>query len=459
VQRVRREKLVFGLSVVVFVAALAANVVVAPDGRWDPALLLILAPLVVLADLLEVRLASMRVSGGFLGLILAAAILGPAQASLLAILSTLIDTVHRRPMKVWVAVNFAAFAVFPLVGGLVMQALAGAMSVTIADPEFGIPIVAGATVATVSNFFISATAGKIVDGDHIVDEFRKIFIPLLPSEGAMVLLTSLIVFAYAHTGVVMLGMLVALFFLYIWLIRELLLSQTRAQQLDERGRQLASLQVGVLTAMLKTLALRDHMTARHSAAVARYARALAREAGCSVEQQDLVHTAGLLHDIGKFIFPDRILLADSRLSDEDWEIVKCHPYQGAKIVRNVEGYGPVADIILGHHERVDGKGYPRGLHEEQIPLLSRMISIADTYDVMTARDSYRKPVSRAEAIIELQRVAGAQLDAHLVALFVEMVERGDLIFRHGDDADFDAELDFERRVIEYAAPRTEALAA
>jgi putative nucleotidyltransferase with HDIG domain len=349
--------------------------------------------------------------------------------------------------------------VFPLLAGLVMHALADATGATIDDPEFGLVIVAGATVATLSNFLISAIGGKIVAGEVLREEFRRIFVPLIPSEAAMVLLSSLIVFAYAHTGVVTLGMLVALFFLYIWLLRELLLSQTRAQQLDERGRQLASLQVGVLTAMLKTLALRDHMTARHSAAVARYARALAREAGCSVEEQDLVHTAGLLHDIGKFIFPDRILLADTRLSDEDWEIVKCHPYQGAKIVRNVEGYGPVADIILGHHERVDGKGYPRGLREEQIPVLSRMISIADTYDVMTARDSYRKPVSRAEAIAELRRVAGAQLDAHLVALFVAMVERGDLVFRHGDDADFDAELDFERRVIEYAAPRNDAVKA
>jgi putative nucleotidyltransferase with HDIG domain len=451
--------LVFWSSLFVLAAACAADVALAPLGSWQPAVLLILAPLVILADMLEIRLATMRVSGSFLGLLLTAAILGPAPASALGILSVAVDTVRFPPRRVFAAVNLATFAVFPLVGGVVMHAVADLMSATTDDAEFAVAILAGATVATVLNFAMMATAGKIVDGDRIVDDFRKIFVPLIPSEAVMVLLASLIVFAYAHTGIVMLGMLVALFFLYIWLLRELLLSQTRAQQLDERGRQLASLQVGVLTAMLKTLALRDHMTARHSAAVARYARALAREAGCSVEQQDLVHTAGLLHDIGKFIFPDRILLADSRLSDEDWEIVKCHPYQGAKIVRNVEGYGPVADIILGHHERVDGKGYPRGLHEEQIPLLSRMISIADTYDVMTARDSYRKPVSRAEAIIELQRVAGAQLDAHLVALFVEMVERGDLIFRHGDDADFDAELDFERRVIEYAAPRTEALAA
>jgi putative nucleotidyltransferase with HDIG domain len=456
---VRRENLVLGLSLVLFALAAAVDVAVADIGRWDPALILILAPLVILADVMDVRIAAVRVSGAFLGLLLAAAILGPAQASLLAVASIVVDTVRCRPRRVWAAVNLAAFAVFPLFAGLVMHGLAMRTGTTIDHPEFALVIVAGATVATLSNFLISAIAGVLVDGEVLLDEFRKIFIPLIPSEAAMVLLSSLIVFAYAHTGVVMLGMLVALFFLYIWLLRELLLSQTRAQQLDERGRQLASLQVGVLTAMLKTLALRDHMTARHSAAVARYARALAREAGCSVQEQDLVHTAGLLHDIGKFIFPDRILLADSRLTDEDWEIVKCHPYQGAKIVRNVEGYGPVADIILGHHERIDGKGYPRGLREDQIPLLPRMISIADTYDVMTARDSYRKPVSRAEAVAELRRVAGAQLDAHLVALFVAMVERGDLVFRHGDDADFDAELDFERRVIEYAAPRTEAIAA
>jgi putative nucleotidyltransferase with HDIG domain len=456
---VRRENVVFGLSLALFGVAAAVDVSVAHIGSWDPALLLILAPLVILADMMDVRFASMRVSGAFLGLLLAAAILGPAQASLLAIVSIVLDTVRCRPRRVWAAVNLAAFSVFPLLAGLVLHELASVTGWTTDDPEFALAIMAGATVATLSNFLISASAGKLVDGDRLVAEFRKIFVPLLPSEAAMVLLSSLIVFAYAHTGVVMLGMLIALFFIYIWLLRELLLSQTRAKQLDERSRQLASLQVGVLTAMLKTLALRDHMTARHSAAVARYARALAREAGCTVDQQELVHTAGLLHDIGKFIFPDRILLADTRLTDEDWEIVKCHPYQGAKIVRNVEGYGPVADIILGHHERWDGKGYPRGLHEEQIPLLSRMISIADTYDVMTARDSYRKPVSRAEAVTELRRVAGAQLDEHLVSLFVAMVERGDLVFRHGDDADFDAELDFERRVLEYAAPRAEVLAA
>src|SRR5919106_1540216 len=207
---------------------------------------------------------------------------------------------------------------------------------------------------------------------------------------------------------------------------------------------------------MQTLSMRDAMTARHSAAVARYAREVARLLGMSAREQDLVHTAALLHDIGKFIFPDSILFADRKLTDEEWEIVKLHPEQGAKLVRRIEGYGPVADIIIAHHERVDGKGYPNGLHGEEIPLGSRIISVADTYDVMTSRDSYRRPVSSEAAILELRRVAGSQLDSDVVEAFVEMIDSGRVAFRHADEADFERELAFERRVADYARPRAAA---
>ncbi len=103
--------------------------------------------------------------------------------------------------------------------------------------------------------------------------------------------------------------------------------------------------------------------------------------------------------------------------------MKLHPEQGAKLVRRIEGYGPVADIIYAHHERVDGNGYYR-IPQEQIPLGSRIIAIADTYDVMTARDSYRRPVSSEAAIMELRRVSGSQLDGDLVETFVEIIESG-----------------------------------
>ena len=121
---------------------------------------------------------------------------------------------------------------------------------------------------------------------------------------------------------------------------------------------------------LHTLDLRDRMTARHCAAVARYAREIARAAGLPEEEQELVHTAGLLHDIGKFIFPDPILKGDSKLTDEDWEIVKMHPEQGAHDRRRRStATARSREIILAHHERIDGNGYPRGLTGDEIPLL------------------------------------------------------------------------------------------
>jgi HD-GYP domain-containing protein (c-di-GMP phosphodiesterase class II) len=112
----------------------------------------------------------------------------------------------------------------------------------------------------------------------------------------------------------------------------------------------------------------------------------------------------------------------------------------------------VADIVLAHHERIDGTGYPNRLPADKIPIGSRIIAVADTYDVMTARDSYRRPVSREAAIVELRRVAGSQLDGAIVEAFIEMVEDG-VHFRHADEADFEKELAFERRVEDYARPR------
>ena len=123
----------------------------------------------------------------------------------------------------------------------------------------------------------------------------------------------------------------------------------------------------MLSALLRTLDLRDQMTARHCAAVARYSRAIAQRAGYSRREEELVHIAALLHDIGKFILPDRILKANVPLTDEDWMLIKRHPQQGARVVSSLDGYGPVAEIILAHHERIDGKGYPRGLAGRRDP--------------------------------------------------------------------------------------------
>ena len=267
------------------------------------------------------------------------------------------------------------------------------------------------------------------------------------------MLTAGVAFTYQRLGVGAVGLAAVVLFVFQYLLKAGVQAYERGEQLSQRTKELASLQVGLINTVMQTLSMRDAMTARHSAAVARYARELARLLGLSEREQELMHTAGLFHDIGKFIFPDSILVADRKLTDDEWEIVKLHPEQGAKLVRRIEGYGPVADIVLSHHERIDGRGYPHGLSGDHIPLGSRILAAADTYDVMTARDSYRDPVSSEDALAELRRVAGAQLDPLVVEVFIEMIERHGVAFRHTDEADFEKELAFDRRVSDYARPK------
>jgi putative nucleotidyltransferase with HDIG domain len=432
-------------------ASLTGAVLSSRASDWaNVKLVVLLAALAVLSNAMAMDAKHMRLSGAFISIVLAMALLGPAPAVVVALLLMLEDTIRRRPPVVAVLTNLSAFACFPLVGGLAVRAL----ELSHADPvDYALGVFAVFMVTNLVNFALIVPATVVMDGRTVRSAFRDMFIPMLPSEavgGALAVATAT---TFREVGLAALVALVGILFLFQVLTRELLLSQDRAEQLEARSTQLASLQVGVLAALLQTLSLRDRMTARHSAAVARYARAIAEEIGCTPAEQELVHTAGLLHDIGKFAFPDRILLASRKLDDDDWNIVRTHPYQGARLVRRIDGYGPVAEIILAHHERIDGRGYPRGLCGEEIPLFSRMISIADTYDVMTARDSYRRPVPQAEAIAELRRVSGAQLDGRLVEVFIHILEHRALAFQHTTDADFELELDFERRVSGYAVPR------
>ena len=294
-----------------------------------------------------------------------------------------------------------------------------------------------------------------LDRSSFLDKVRTSLVPLLPSELAAALMAVGVAFIYDQIGLAGVALFGIVLVIFQYLLGALLKSQERAQELEVRSKQLASFQVGMLSALLRTLDLRDQMTARHSAAVARYSRAIAQRAGYSKREEELVHIAALLHDIGKFILPDRILKANVPLTDEDWMLIRRHPQQGARVVSALDGYGPVAEIILAHHERIDGKGYPRGLNGDEIPELARIISVADTYDVMTARDSYRAPVSSYDAIQELRRVAGEQLDERFVEIFVELLEGEDVSFRHGEEADFEKELALEARIAETASPGAE----
>lgn len=425
---------------------------------WQPLEMLVLLVVVgVLGERLTVTIGSQTLSSSFVAFALAMALLGPAPAVAIAFVLAAVDWYSRRPSMAVSVSNTAAYMAFSLVGALVVRAIVGDVHSPRIEPSTrGITfalIVFGVFVSTnILNFALIAVQKRVLDGRGLIMQVRTLLIPMLPVEFAASILAAILAVAYTNLGYPALVGVVMVILIFQYLARALLRSEDRAEQLEARSVRLASMQLGMLATLVETLALRDRTTARHAAAVARYARALARELGCNDAEQELVHTAGLLHDIGKFALPDRILHAEI-LSDEDWALVRRHPQDGATLVGRLDGYGPVADAILYHHEHVDGSGYPAGLIGSEIPLASRVVAVCSVYDTLTARDSYRSPMTPQDAIAELRRVAGRQLDSEIVDAFVAMLERdGPVTVAGGDDANFEAELSFERRTRALAQP-------
>jgi putative nucleotidyltransferase with HDIG domain len=451
----QRKGIILGVQAAALCVSVVVGVLVSEPADWQPlALVLVLFGLAVTSDAMTVEMRGLHVSGAFFAVVLAMVLLGPAPAAAIGATTTLATAPFTR-RRVAAALNDAAvWAVFPLVGGIMAEGLGiGAKE----DGVYFCSIVVLVYMATnILNFLLIALYHRVTAGFRLWAQGSSLYLTMLPSEVATALLTATVAYGYVRLGIGAVALAALVLVVFQYLIWARVQAYERGEELSKRTRELASLQVGLLSTVLQTLSMRDAMTARHSAAVARYSREVARLLGLSEREQELIHTAALLHDIGKFIFPDSILLADRKLTDEEWETVKLHPEQGAKLVARIEGYGPVAEIIHSHHERIDGRGYPSGLSGDDIPLGSRIISVADTYDVMTSRDSYRRPVSSEAAIVELRRVAGAQLDTNVVEAFVKMVESGRVAFRHADEADFERELAFERRVADYARPRAAA---
>jgi putative nucleotidyltransferase with HDIG domain len=377
------------------------------------------------------------VSGSLLAIVLALALTGPAGGVIVGTVSALVDSLRMRRPAPSVIGNVAGYALFPFVGGVLLERLASMMDTSIGELAYAAALMVAFVVALIVNFLYVALHVRVFNGRSIQSQISHVLIPLLPSEVLTGLLGATVATLYPKLGVAVVVLVALVLLGYQYVLREL-------QRSQERAERLRALQVDVLFSMVRSLSLRDQMTARHSAAVARYAQAIARAAGATASEQRLVHTAGLLHDIGKSIFPDHVLFADGSLNDEQWEIVKQHPAHGASVIAQIEEFADIAGVVHAHHERIDGTGYPLGLCGDDVPWLARMISIADTYDVMTARDSYREPVTPEEAIAELRRVSGTQLDGDLVEIFIEVLESQSIAFVHGDDTDFERELEEER---------------
>jgi putative nucleotidyltransferase with HDIG domain len=200
--------------------------------------------------------------------------------------------------------------------------------------------------------------------------------------------------------------------------------------------QLRSASLSFATALVATLDARDQYTAGHSAAVAIYARDIAQRIGLSDEQQELVHLCGLVHDIGKIGLPAGLLEKPGPLTLEERRQMEQHSEIGERILRNVDDYSEIADVVRSHHERIDGMGYPDGIRGDEIPLLARIIGVADAYDAMTSDRPYREALPSRVARMRLAQAVGTQFDTGVVAAFEAILATADEDYRSGRGASF-----------------------
>jgi len=194
--------------------------------------------------------------------------------------------------------------------------------------------------------------------------------------------------------------------------------------------------ITTIQALASAIDAKDQYTHAHSARVAQLVVATARELGMNdAETCREVELAGLLHDIGKIGIPDAILTKAGRLTPEEFVTVQKHTEIGAGIVEHVQGLERVAEAVRHHHERYDGLGYPSGLARDAIPVTSRMIAIADVFDVLTSDRPYRKAVGVEEAMRELDRFKGTQFDPTIVEVFQSVIKRELDRFKDGNGSD------------------------
>jgi putative nucleotidyltransferase with HDIG domain len=305
-----------------------------------------------------------------------------------------------------------------------------------------------------------------LDGGRILPRVRP-FVEMAPSTAINIVLALATTAIYRQVGLGAAIFALASIIAFTYMSRLVVTAERRAEDARaqatiarERTRQYAALSWGVLSGLIRTLNERDPRAARHAAAVAAFARDIAAEVGMSERDQELAHTSGLLHDIGRFGLSDRVMERDTKLTDEDWHSIRRHPALGADMLKDLGVYGPVADIVRHHHERVDGRGYPDKLKGDEIPEIAKIVAVAEVYDTLTADDTYRTPVSSFQALTELRRVAGTQLEAKYVEALSALLAGRSTDYRHADAADFDRELDLERRLSgAEAAPAQDAEAS
>ena len=291
-----------------------------------------------------------------------------------------------------------------------------------ADPITAIarPLLGAATIYFLLNTGLVATAIALSSRENVATTWQTNFLWSAPSYfvGALVAALGATLVRDAGYG------LAALTFAPLYLVyRTYKVYMGRIEDQQRHVRQTSDLHLATIEALARAIDAKDQATQSHIRRVQVYAAGLAKAVGLAPSDIQGVKTAALLHDIGKLAVPEHILSKPGPLTQEEFQKVRIHPQVGAEIIAAVPFPYPVAPLILCHHERWDGKGYPQGLAAEDIPIGARVLTIVDYYDAVTTERPYHKGLSHDSAISLLKYEAGRALDPKLVEQFIELLPK------------------------------------
>ena len=370
----------------------------------------------------------------FLPFVFAAVAFGPLTAMVVGVLANV--AIIGRPYLKWavytpargltgaaagLAAGLTHLSGAPTFGALFVATLAAALANLLADGFVNVGTLWVRSSATPRSFIL--TMGPLL-GVAV-----PLYIPLV----------SLLVFAYSAYSLWVVAPFLVSGLAFQGLIRLYQQQRDAVTDLKEANTRLARANVSFAAALVTTLDARDQYTAGHSAAVAIYARDIATRMDLAPEQQELAHLCGLVHDIGKIGLPPWLLEKNGPLTLDERRLMETHSAIGERILEKVDDYAEIAEIVRHHHERWDGEGYPDKIRSDEIPLISRIIAVADAYNAMTSDRPYRDAMPSRVARLRLAQAADSQFDTSVVAAFEAILAGATEDYRLGlrDDFKFD----------------------
>jgi HD domain len=412
--RIQSTHRFFAYAVTV-VSLAAAGALVASWRDYPPqvnAAFVVLVLAVAVSENFDLELGKATVSLGFPLTVAAVVLLGPTSAALVAVpVAVSVSDVRRGTPPLAILYNLSSFVLVTLAagwaylwtGGRILLSGAGAVPFNAADfPQVLLPLLVVIVVSVAGNVLFVSAGMVMLHSARLADLAPQVSL-VVPNEVAL----SFVGFLIAQVlAVNLLGLLLFIAPLVV------------ARQVYQRYLQLREAYADVVRSLIGVLEAKDPYTRGHSERVAGYALALGRALALDPTTLERLEYAALLHDIGKIAIAKAILVKPGGLSDEEYQAIKQHPLRGAEIVSRIPSLGDIVPCVRFHHEWFDGKGYCEGLAGQGIPMLARVLSIADAFDAMTTARPYRPAKTPEEAKVELSRMSGTQFDAEMVDQFV-----------------------------------------